>query len=203
MVEIEEKRAVFVDNIGKVHVALLRINPELFVDIRTYSDENEPTGYMRLWFHPNNRIFLDTVYCYDKYRSRGIASKISDLADFLLQEYIGYVIRGVYEPKQLSTDRKNNIYRDQQELNLRASEFYKKCGYQIVSLKDFLDEPYLYPELNKLDDFQLGEKLADFIVEKKIIPMEKYQFCEMDEIYVHNNALGIINSDSISNSFKK
>lgn len=203
MTEIEERRAMFIDNIGKVHIAVIRTNPTLFIDISTYSVLYEPTGYMQLWFHPNSRIFLDTVYCYDKYRSRGIASKISDLADYLLRDYIGYIIRGCYEPKQLSTDRQNNIYRDQQELNLRASEFYKKCGYQIVSLKEFLDNPYLYPELNKEDDFQLGEECVSFIVEKKIVPMERYPFFEIDGMYVHNNAIDYIHCDSISNRLKK
>lgn len=167
MAEIEERRAMFIDNIGEVHIAVIRTNPSLFIDIKTYSEKNEPTGYMQLWFHPNKRIFLDTVYCYDKYRSRGIASKISNLADFLLRDYIGYIIKGAYEPRQLATDRQNNIYRSQEELNLRASKFYKKCGYQIVSLKEFLDKPHLYPELNKKDDFQFGEELVNFIVKKK------------------------------------
>lgn len=200
MSEIKKRKAIFIDNIGKVHIAVITINPKKFIDIHVYNEANESTGYMQLWFHPNNRIFLDTVYCYDKYRSRGIASKIGELADFLLRDYIGYVIRGSYEPKQLSTDRENNIYRDQLELNLRASEFYKKCGYQIVSLKDFLDKPHLYPELNKNDDFQLGEELASFIVEKKIIPLENYYFSDIDGVYVHNNAIDCI---SMSNGFKK
>ena len=66
---------------------------------------------MNIYFHPNKRFFLDTIYCYDTFRGRKIASNLNEIADYIMQKYQGYKIRGVYEPGQLSTDRINNIIR--------------------------------------------------------------------------------------------
>ena len=52
---------------------------------------------MNIYFHPNMRFYLDAVYCYDAFRGRGIASNLSEISDYIMQKYQGYVIRGVYE----------------------------------------------------------------------------------------------------------
>ena len=198
MAMIEEKRAVFYDNLGDTHVVLVTINPGVFLGIESYNDMGEKTGYINFCFHPHNRIFLESVYCFDNCRSKGVASRISELTDFVLREYVGYIIRGVYLPSQLSIDRECEIYRSPQELDLRATKFYQKNGYEIISLEDYLNNPVLYPNLLKDYDFQLGEELVEVIVTKKIKALEKYQYKEIGGIYVHDN---VINSfDSIPKS---
>lgn len=93
---------------------------------------------MNIFFHPNKRFYLDTIYCYDQFRQSGIATLISELADYILKDYNEYVIRGVYEPGQLSTDRYNNIERSKEELEIAARQFYEKAGYMIIKYYEYL-----------------------------------------------------------------
>lgn len=72
-------------------------------------------------------------------------------------------------------DRKNNVIRGQEELSLRATNFYYCCGFQLF-LQDYQKSSNFYPELNIDDDFQLGEELVNSIVVKKIEPKLDYLY---------------------------
>ena len=122
---------------------------------------------MNIFFHPNKKLYLDTIYCYDQFRKSGIATLISELADYILREYNGYVIRGVYEPGQLSTDRENNIERSKEELEIAARKFYKKAGYIIIEYEEYLKDKSKYPFLIN-EDFYIDEEGATTIVAKQI-----------------------------------
>lgn len=144
---------------------------------------------MNIYFHPDKRFFLDTIYCYDAFRGRRIASNLSEIADYIMQKYQGYKIRGVYEPRQLSTDRINNITRDKVELEKRADNFYQSMGYKKIDYKDFREHPERYSEIDKELDFQLGEEMAKTIIVKDIMPKQQYPFKVINGVLVNKNAL--------------
>ena len=142
---IIEKKAFFIDNNNNEQYAEILINEGIFIGINTFDRNNTPTGYMNIFFHPNKRLYLDTIYCYNQFRKSGIATFISKLADYILKDYDGYVIRGVYDPGQLSTDRENNIKRTKEELLVAARNFYKKNGYLIIDYNEYLNNKSKYP----------------------------------------------------------
>lgn len=191
MVIKHDKKAIFLDKNRNIQTAVIRYVPNEILWIDSYNKEQQKTGYINLYFHPNKRIFLDVIYCYDEFRGNGIATQLSDLADYFLKDYSGYMIRGVYEPSQLSIDRENSIVKSQEELNLRATNFYHSSDFSIVSLKDYQKKPSSYPNIDIRNDFQLGEELANYIVVKKITPKHNYHFTEIDGILVSDNALNI------------
>lgn len=183
--KVIEKQAFLNDYKGNEQQAIIRINDGIFVGIDTFNQNNDPTGYIRIYFHPNNRLFLDVIYCYDEFLGAGIATLISDLADYVLSGYSGYVIRGAYDPKQLSTDRENQIERSERELDIRAREFYAGAGYEIVEYESYLNNKDKYPYLVK-EDFYCGEGGPTAIVAKEIVSKE-HSFLEDNGIIYHTN----------------
>lgn len=165
--------AIFSDSIGEIHIVEIIQKNNAFLSLKSRTKDGDNSGYMNLYFHPNNRIFLDTIYCYDKFRGRNIASNLSILSDYLLQEYEEWMIRGAYEPGQLSTDRLNNIYISKENLNDRAINFYLSNGYRIIEYKDYIKNTSKYAYINEENDFQLGEEKADIIVVKFV---KKYDY---------------------------
>ncbi len=144
---------------------------------------------MNIYFHPNMRFFLDTIYCYDAFRGRKIASNLSEIADYIMQKYQGYKIRGVYEPGQLSTDRINNISADKGELEKRADNFYQSMGYKKIDYKDFRKHPERYVGIDEKLDFQLGEEIPNTIIVKDVMPKQQYPFRIIGGVLVNKNAL--------------
>ena len=182
---IIEKNALFIDYKNNVQYARIRINEGIFVGINTFDLDNNPTGYMNIFFHPNKRLFLDTIYCYDQFRKSGVATLISELADYILKDYEGYVIRGVYKPGQLSTDRENNIERSQEELEMSARKFYRKNGYEIINYEEYIKNNNKYPYLID-EDFILDEGGPTTIVVKQI-SKKGYSFYEDEGVIYHQN----------------
>lgn len=180
--DLKIKSAIFWDKVGELQHVIIMYHPGVLLEMDCYNENGESTGYMRLHFHPNNRLYLDVIYCYDKFRGRGIATQLSNLADYFLQGYSGYIIRGVYMPGQLSTDRQNRIDRSFEELDMRASCFYRKNGYEIVSLEEYYCDPSRYSNIDIENDFRLGEELARKIVIKQVEFKDKCSFLVDDEI---------------------
>ena len=179
-----EQSAHFIDYNGNEQYATIRFNDGLFLWIDTYNRNGNHTGYMRIYFQPNHRFYLDVIYCYDEFRRAGIAQFISDLADYILGNYLGYVIRGVYDPKQLSTDRINKIERHEQELDINARKFYAKAGYEIIQYEEYLSNKDKYQYLT-IEDFFRGEGGPTTIVAKPIM-YKNHSFYEEDGIIYHN-----------------
>jgi len=191
MAEPTTKKAIFLDNKGNIQYSIIYEVPKVALLIDTFDLNDNKTGYMKLYFNPNNRIYLDVIYCYDAVRNNGIATKMSELADYLLKEQTNAIIRGVLYPSNLSTDRENNLPFIQEELDLMAKNFYTSNGYSIISYEDYLTNPNKYLSIDIDNDFQLGEAIAQNIVVKKIEPKERYLFQEINGILVHDNALGL------------
>ena len=139
---------------------------------------------MNLFFQSNKRIFLSEIYCYDEYRSLGIATLINDLSNYILRDYKGYILRGIYYPTQMSSDLKN-ISRTKEELDLRARNFYQKNGYEILNYRDYIKNKEKYSYLSAEDDFIYNGEAVDNIV-FKVIKEEKYNFVEDNGIIYYN-----------------
>ena len=184
-----ETIAFFQDKNNHINIVIVRISPNETISLKSYNEELQETGYVNAYFHPNNRIFLDTIYCYDEYRGIHIATKLSQLLDFFLKDYDGYIIRGVYEPSQLSTDRERNVYCSQEELEKRADNFYYKNGYLKLSYDDFIHNQSSYSFINEWDDFQLGEELANCIIIKTIQKNKSLSFKKIDGVIVEKSIL--------------
>lgn len=185
---IIKKKALFVDSKNNEQHALITICEGFYVGILVTDSNSNETGYMNIYFHPDKRFYLDTVYCYDQFRNRGIATFMSKLSDYILKDYVGYVIRGVYEPGQLSTDRENNIMRNQDELEIAARSFYETNGYQIISYEDYCNNKERFPYLMD-SDFCLGEDDPSTIV-AKVLAYQDCLFREEDgKIYCNDLSL--------------
>jgi GNAT superfamily N-acetyltransferase len=180
------KKAYFFDKERVLQRAEISMS-DVYLEINTYDEFDNETGYTHVFFHPDKRFYLETIYCFDAHRGKGIATFINDLTNYLLNDYDGYVIRGCYIPGQLSTDRINNIERPAEELDLRARKFYNKNGYEIVEPDEYRNNPEKYPYL-KEEDFYLGEGEARTIVAKPIIKTSK-TFVESNGslIYIKKN----------------
>ncbi len=92
-------------------------------------------------------------------------------------------------PSQLDTDRIEGITRDITELDSRARNFYHKNGYDLLSLKEYHNNPNKYPYIDIENDFQLGEELVEEIVVKKVQPEKKSPFSEVNGIIIQNDLL--------------
>lgn len=192
-----ENIAFFKDKNDSINIVIVSVIPNQVISLKSFNTELEETGYLNIFFHSNNRLFLDTIYCYDKYRGLNIASKLSELADFLLRDYENYIIRGVYEPSQLSYDRVNQVYCSNEELEERANNFYFKNGYLKLSYDYFINNQSLYSFINERDDFQLGEEVANCIIIKRITNNQSLEFKNVDGVIVENS---ILNSESFHSS---
>ena len=202
MAEQKTKKAIFLDNKSNIQYSIIYEVPGVALIIDTFDLNDNKTGYMKLYFNPNNRIYLDVIYCYDAFRNNGIATKMSELADYLLKEQTNAIIRGVLQPSNLSTDRENNLPFIQEELDLKTRNFYTSNGYSIISYEDYLTNPNKYPGIDVVNDFQLGEAIFQNIVVKMVEPKEKYSFQEINGILIHDNALGLKIDENIGKKIR-
>lgn len=186
--QLDKKFAIFKDGKGDINIVEIYINLGECFMLEARNEQGESVGYMNIYFNPNKTFYLDVIYCYDAFRGRKIATNLSEIADYILQKYQGYVIRGSYEPQQLSTDRINEISRDNQELEQRADTFYFGAGYQKVSHKDFKAHPERFPNI-KESDFEFGEGLAETIIIKTIRQKQKYPFQIRNGVLISENVL--------------
>lgn len=198
--ELQKIPAVFVDNFGAIHRVEINKRGDMFIALDATDVFGERTGYIRLWVNPNNRFYLSEMYCFNQFRGRGVATFLNDIAEYILKDYEGYVVRGVFEPAQLSTDKLDNVYCSKEELYARAIAFYQKAGYQILTLEDYKKNPENYFGINEIEDFQLGEEIADTIVVKVIKKQENYKVREINGVLVHDSYIEAkkINQDEIN-----
>lgn len=178
------KNAIFYDNKNNKQYANILITEDKFIGINTFDEQSNPTGYMHICFEENNRFYLDTIYCYDRYRKSDIASIISNLAEYILKDYIGYIIRGEYKPGQLSTDIESNNH-TQEELDTAARNFYEKNDYQVIEYNTYINNKDSYNFITEKDFYFAGIKKDKIVV--KIIKEKKYPFVETDGIIYYTN----------------
>lgn len=177
------KSAFLKDNNGNLLQAVV-INTSKMISIRIFNTNYELLGYMNMFFQDNNRIFLSEIYCYDEYRSLGIATKISKLADYVLKDYQGYILRGIYHPTQMSSDFQNK-YRSKEELDLRARNFYEKNGFKILNYYEYINNRNKYDFLSVNDDFCYNGSLINDIV-YKVIKEKDYNYYEDNDVIFFN-----------------
>ena len=178
-----EKSAFIKDNNGNLMQAIIEYKDNI-IRIRMFDEFMKLLGYMNFEIQKNNRIFLYEVYCYDEHRGNGIATKMSQLADYVLKDYQGYVIRGVYSPTQMSTDRETYT-RSYMELEQRARHFYEKNGYEILARNKYEVCKDKYDFLNIKDDFTINGSLLNEIV-FKVVKEQEYNYYEDNGLIFYN-----------------
>lgn len=161
---------VFRDALGELQYAKAYLNADRSVAVRVQNAAREEVAYMTIYPHFHQRLFLDVVYTFTKFRGRKIASYMDKIAEHFLTEngYDGFLLRGAFHPTQMASDRQNNVYCAPEELDKRAGAFYRGRGYQIVDVEDFEAHPEQYPNLTMRDDFELGEGVTRSIVVKTV-----------------------------------
>ena len=175
--------AVFTGKNNEYYIATIYSN-NYVLSIEVYDKNLERAGYILIDSNHGNKLFLSAIYTYDKFRGNGIASKLSSLTDYVLRDYEETLLRGVYTPTQLSTDRENNIERPKHELEARASAFYTSNGYTILNHDEYSLNPDKYPEISE-DDFWLGEEPSDTIVYKTISKLPKSNYRQINDLIIH------------------
>ena len=169
------KNAFIEDNSGNLMQAIIDIKQDS-ISIRMFDISFKLLGYINIQIQKNNRLFLSEIYCYDVFRGNGIGTKLSELADYILKDYQGYILRGIYYPTQMSKDL-NNIDRSKEELDERATNFYEKNGFGILKYEDYINNKEEYEFLDEKLDFTINGQIINEIV-YKLIQEKNYKFYE-------------------------
>lgn len=156
------------------------------IDIETFDEEGNKAGYMSFCIpkSPEKWIYLSSVYCYYKYRGQGIATKMNQIAEYALRDYKGYLIRGEYQPFQISDDTNPDI--SPKLLCASADKFYERAGYLKIPTREYSQENPQYSFLTKEDFIINNDEVACLLV--KQIPEEYTEtFIRKDDILIDKN----------------
>jgi len=147
------------------------------LSIEMHDTELNNKGFINIFRAPNNRLSLSSIYVYWDVRGLGLATKLNDLASFILRDEAGKIIRGRFFPYDVPQDTQLPTGLTNEEKEYFAKKFYQSNGYNLLKYDDFKSNPENFPELDKWD-FELGEKPAEIIVIKKIKQLKNNQFQE-------------------------
>ena len=64
---MEEKQAYFKGTNNNIYNVEIRKEKGNYLIINAYDKKGNEVGYMYIYKHPDNRLYLDVIYCYDKY----------------------------------------------------------------------------------------------------------------------------------------
>lgn len=184
--------AIFTDKQGEAYIALIKNNNIMGITIDVYTIYEEKSSYLEIRINacPAKRVYLNNIYCYEKFRGRGLASHMSTLLDFVLKDYNGYIIYGDFVPSQMSSDTETGTM-TKEELIKRATEFYKKARYDILSYNEYIEAASSYPYLDPETDFMSCKN--DYMrIFKQITPQLEYEYEEVNGILIHKNASKIL-----------
>lgn len=182
---MDEKHAYFKGTNNNIYNVEIKKENNNYLIINAYDKKGNEVGYMYIYRHPNNRLYLDVIYCYDKYRNNNIASSLSELADYLLKDYKDHIIRGIYMPGQLSIDKSLCNKKSTSEIDEITRKFYQKNGYQVIDYINYMNNTKKYPMLEE-NDFYLDDDEPSTIVAKTLQDKE-YQYYEDNNIIYHKN----------------
>ena len=178
MTDNNSTQAFFLDKEGKLYYATIDMLPTEFkeylndriISITVYDINDNEVGYTRIYpeREKNGRLtfYYDVVYVYDKYRNKGIGTKINELVDYLLRNYEGHLIRGIYMPENSSTSK--------EEADKMTTYFHNKSGYSIITCKEYDKNKNKYPYLNE-QDFVFDE-FGGTTIAAKVIEEQDYEF---------------------------
>lgn len=162
----------FKNKFGEIGIAYVKEYPRKFISIITYNEEGEKTGFIDIFVHPS-RFYLSEIYCFKKFRGTGIADNLVLLADYLLKDYVGVIMRGVLMPHDSVLDD-TAISQDICSRNARVEAFYRKSGFDIVKRKEYLANSSKYPLIDYNIDFLKYEEIPDVIIIKQITGNSSY-----------------------------
>ena len=179
-----DRIAFFTDKNGNEINTIYNYYPGKHLRINTYCGDN-PCGYLYIYFHPNKRLYLDVIYCYSKFRHTGIGTYMMKLAEYVLRDYSGYLIRGAYEPGFLAVNDSTGVLSSKDELVRNVVNFYCNNDFQIINYIEYVSNPDKYPDVTE-SDFILSEYIESVIVAKKLKEQD-FSFFEERKVIFHNS----------------
>lgn len=145
-------------------------------------NKEEKVGFMELYFHGAKKITLENIYCLDKYRRQGVGTLLLDISDYLLKDYEGRILCGVYYPTQMIDE---GVIKTEEELDTAARSFYLKNGFNILKHSDFIKNHKMYPEIG-YDYFSSAYSYGRSIVYKKIEEKDDYRIISNGNVLLEN-----------------
>lgn len=166
-----EKKVIFYDNNGNLCYAIMDIDDPLII-IKGYDELGEETSFLKL-LRKEDSWYIDYLVCFERYKNRGIATALLNMADYILKDYNGFIY-GEYSPYSNSVS--------DEKIDEITNSFYVKNGYAIITKKSFLENASDYPELSEKYFEKTKEKLGHSIVFKRNTKKQSYRFIESDNI---------------------
>jgi hypothetical protein len=124
----------------------------------SYNENIERTSYMQLSNNefPPNRLYLSQIFTMQGQNGKGLASNANEFAEFIMNNKIYDSIYGIFCPEYFG----ENCLKcsSNEEFEKLARIFYKKNGYEVLTLNDFLKFREKYPFLSEDDFKNCGEK---------------------------------------------
>jgi len=194
--------AIFLDKENNVQIAVVRIVQGSKINIDSFNSKGEHTAYMRIDFDKSNRFFLDRIYCFSDFRGLNIAKNLIIIADYFMQNYDNYIIRGDFSPYDLT----EGIEYDEHQIrmfNERVENFYKSAGYTILKYDEYILDKKKYPELDESTDFCFDGEEPQCIVYKKVGKNLELPFSIINGTLVKDDAQDIFNSEKVQTLLKK
>lgn len=165
------KKAIFYDKNNNLCYFDIDYGFDTFI-IKGYDDLTKEQTLISKFLIDDNKIYIDVILCYTKYRNRGIASALLDLVDYIFKNCGGFIY-GAFGPCDSSIPD-NEIYE-------QVRSFYTKNGYKIISKNEFIENISKYYELNEKDFEKTKEKFDYSIIFKRITKKSIYRFEEFIE----------------------
>ena len=127
-------RALFKEKNNEVGGAIINLNiynNRKSISICTYNEKGFQTGRMNVIQIHINEYYIVDIYCYSKYRGRGIASSMMKMVETLIEP--NSIITGTFVPYQDRRDRYGN--QDYNKLFSDVRDFYILNGFEFFNAK--------------------------------------------------------------------
>ena len=174
-----EKKGIKLTNLNLYGIA--EIIKGKYIMIGLYKT-SEKVGFMELYFRGAKKVTLENIYCMNKYRRQGIGTVLLDISDYLLKDYEGRTLCGVYYPTQMI---EAGVSKTEEELDRAARAFYLDRGFNILKHSEFTNNPKMYPEIN-YNDFSSAKSYDRSIVYRKIEAKDEYRVISTGNIIIEN-----------------
>lgn len=173
------KKIIFYDKDNNLCYAIINMSHSIII-IRSYNILDKETAFLKLLVN-KKKIYLDVLLCYERYRNKGVVSKLLAAIDYIFKNDNIYIY-GIYSPYNSS-----NISDEENDRITRS--FYVRNGYTIITKKEFLENPLKYPELSEENFEQSKAKFNYSIVFKKNQKKLNYHFVEEGDTLIEQEIL--------------
>ena len=186
----EQQFALFLDKKGKVIKAKIeRLTEEpisdksqIFININCIQSGGELVSYLRLYTVPyaSEKLVLDMIYEYSKFRGQGIGKKMFELLPDAVKDLHKTKLVGAYLPNNYAEDCASGIEFNEKDANVTAN-FYKRNGFQLIRAKNIWSNKNI-----GLQDFEFGGLSANTIVYLPL-PLKQNKYINYNGFLLHKD----------------